>query len=163
MNRASGPLDYRSLSEFRYQLRCFLLFSEQKARDAGIEPQQHQLLLALKGLPEGKRPTLGVLADRLQLKHHTVVGLADRLVRRKLVVRRKSPEDGREILLEATAGGERLLERLSEAHRAELSAAAPALVRALEALIMKPAGPNGRSRARLAAPAARSRHGAPPR
>lgn len=132
---AAASRDYRALAEFRHQLRNFLAFSEEKARAAGVEPQQHQLLLALKGLPQGQRPTLRVLAERLRLKHHTVVGLVDRLVARKLVVRRKSPVDGREILVETTLAGERLLHVLSEAHRDELRAAGPELVRALEAIV----------------------------
>jgi DNA-binding MarR family transcriptional regulator len=128
-------LDYRALAEFRHQIRLFLMFSEREAREAGIEPQQHQLLLALKGLPEGQRPTIGVLAERLQLRHHTVVGLVDRLVAAKLVGRRASETDGREILVQITAGGERTLRALSLAHHSELRTAGPALVQALEALL----------------------------
>lgn len=136
--RTACAPDYRALAEFRYQLRRFLSFSEARARTVAVEPQQHQLLLALKGLPDGQRPTVGALAERLQLKHHTVVGLVDRLVARKLVVRRKSETDGREILVETTLQGERLLRNLSEAHEAELAMAGPALVRALEAIVGKP-------------------------
>ncbi|HEX7672053.1 MAG TPA: MarR family winged helix-turn-helix transcriptional regulator [Polyangiaceae bacterium] len=128
-------LDYRALAEFRHQIRLFLMFSESEAREAGIEPQQHQLLLALKGLPEGQRPTIGVLAERLQLRHHTVVGLVDRLVVAKLVTRLASETDGREILVRITAGGERTLRALSLAHHEELRTLGPALVRALESLL----------------------------
>jgi DNA-binding MarR family transcriptional regulator len=135
--RAWRELDYRALAEFRYQLRRFLIFSEAIAREAGIEPQQHQLLLALRGLPEGARPNIRVLAERLQLKHHTVVGLVDRLVRRKLVTREKSDVDRREILVRVSPTGERLLESLSEAHRSELATRGPALVRALEAIVAR--------------------------
>ena len=60
--------EYQALAEFRYQLRCFLRFSEQAARTVGLEPQQHQLLLALKGLPEGRIATVGELAERLQIQ-----------------------------------------------------------------------------------------------
>ncbi|HYX50470.1 MAG TPA: helix-turn-helix domain-containing protein, partial [Ktedonobacteraceae bacterium] len=74
--------EYQTLAEFRYQLRRFLRFSEQAARAAGLEPQQHQLLLALKGLPEGRKATIGALAERLQLTHHSTVELVDRLVER---------------------------------------------------------------------------------
>jgi DNA-binding MarR family transcriptional regulator len=103
-----------------------------------MEPQQHQLLLALKGLPEGQRPTIRALAERLQLKHHTVVGLLDRLARGDLVVRHKSATDAREVLVQMTLNGERVLRRLSEAHQSELRTAGPALVRALEAIVSKP-------------------------
>jgi len=128
-------LDYRTLAEFRHELRRFLNFSEEKARALGMAPQQHQLLLALKGLPSDRRPTIRVLAERLLLRHHTVVGLVDRLVARKLVTRRKSDADGREILVELTLDGEQVLRRLTEAHRAELATAGPALVRALEGIV----------------------------
>jgi DNA-binding MarR family transcriptional regulator len=114
-----------------------MIFSEEKCRAAGMEPQQHQLLLALKGLPRGTRPTIRALADRLQLKHHTVVGLLDRLARRNLVARRKSDADGREILVQLTLSGERVLRRLAEAHQAELRTAGPALVQSLEAIVAR--------------------------
>jgi DNA-binding MarR family transcriptional regulator len=74
--------DYRALAEFRYQIRRFLSFSETAARAAGIEPQQHQLLLALKGLPPSHRPNIKSLAERLCVKHHTAVALVDQLVLR---------------------------------------------------------------------------------
>jgi len=127
--------DYRALAELRHQIRRFLTFSEREARAVGIEPQQHQLLLALKGLPGDRRPTVGVLAERLQLRHHSVVGLVDRLVAAGLASRRSNAEDGREVLLAITARGERLLRRLSLAHQAELQAAGPALLEALATIV----------------------------
>src|SRR5881409_2559150 len=87
--------DYQALAEFRYQIRRFLRFSEQMARAAGIEPQQHQLLLAVKGLPEGRRAIIGELADRLQLQHHSVVELVDRLEERGFVQRNRDEGDQR--------------------------------------------------------------------
>ena len=130
-----GSIDYRALAELRHQIRCFLTFSEQEARTAGLEPQQHQLLLAVKGLPEGARPTVSTLAERLRLRHHTVVGLVDRLVTAKLAARRQSKQDRREILVELTPKGERVLRGLSVLHQAELRSAAPALLDALEAIV----------------------------
>jgi DNA-binding MarR family transcriptional regulator len=135
---AEADLDYRALAELRYQIRRFLTFSEREARTAQINPQQHQLLLALKGLPQGQRPTISVLAERLQLKHHTVVGLVDRLARASLAVRRPSIADGREILVQVAPKGERLLRTLSRSHRAELQTVGPALVEALDALLAAP-------------------------
>jgi DNA-binding MarR family transcriptional regulator len=132
--KAAG-IDYRLLAELRYQIRRFLTFSEQEARAAGLEPQQHQLLLAVKGLPESERPTVSVLADRLRLRHHTVVGLIDRLVAAKLAVRRPGKTDRREILVHLTARGERILRTLALLHQAELQTAAPALLTALEAIV----------------------------
>ena len=127
-------LEYRTFAEFRHHLRRFLNFSETAARSAGIEPQQHQLLLALKGLPAELRPTIGTLAERLQLKHNSAVELVQRSIESGLVQRRPSPLDGREVLLRITAHGERLLRRLSIAHRAEMRSAAPLLIRSLQAL-----------------------------
>ncbi len=130
----TGAVDYRALAEFRYQIRRFLRFSEDAARAAGLEPQQHQLLLAVKGLPEGKEPTIGELADRLQIRHHSVVELIDRLESRGLVRRQRSSEDRRKVRVELTPEGERILESLTVEHRNELEAAGPALLRALEEL-----------------------------
>lgn len=126
--------DYRALAEFRHQLRRFLKFSEDAAQAAGLEPRQHQCLLALKGLPPGVRPTIGALAERLQLRHHSVVGLVDRLVQAGLVTRQPNVEDRREMLVALTPAAERALGRLSLAHRDELRQAAPALRAALAQL-----------------------------
>ena len=79
--------DFRAMAELRYQIRRFMRFSENAAQQAGMEPQQHQLLLALKGLPRGMKPTINALAERLQLQHHSTVGLVDRLVERGFLVR----------------------------------------------------------------------------
>lgn len=128
---------YRALAEVRYRIRCFLRFSEAAARKAGLEPQQHQLLLALKGLPAGLRPTIGVLAERLQVRPHSAVELANRLSKTGFVVRRRDriSEDRREVLLRLTAKGERVLHELTVHHRAELMADGPALIRALEGVL----------------------------
>ena len=104
--------EYRKLEEFRYQIRRFLNFSEAAARASGIEPQQHQALLALKGMPQGCVPTIGHLADRLLLKHHSAVGLVDRLQTLGLLTREPSPDDARQVLLRLSAKGERILHRL---------------------------------------------------
>ena len=127
--------EYRALAELRYLVRRFLNFSEAAARAAKIEPQQHQLLLALKGMPSHRRPTIGTLAARLQLHHNSAVELAQRAIERGLVVRRNSEADRREVLLFITPRGERLLRRLSLAHKTELRSAGPVLARALDALI----------------------------
>ncbi|MEZ0228218.1 MAG: MarR family transcriptional regulator [Planctomycetota bacterium] len=129
------PPDYQALAEVRHQIRRFLAFSERAALDAGLEPAQHQLLLAIVGLPRGTRPTIGALAERLLLKHHSAVELAGRLVRRRLVRRARSDQDGREVLLEVTAQGHRLLARLSVVHSSELRTRGPDLVKALQPLI----------------------------
>ena len=79
--------DFKAMAELRYQIRKFLRFSENAARQAGIEPQQHQLLLAIRGLPDAVSPTIGVLAERMQLQHHSTVELVDRLVDRNFLCR----------------------------------------------------------------------------
>jgi len=123
--------DYQSLAELRYQIRCFLSFSEQAARAAGLEPRQHQLMLGLKGLPRHVRPTIGELAERLQIQHHSAVELVNRLVAAGYVRRARAGEDRREVLLALNPKGERVLRQLSLHHRAELRSAGPALVKAL--------------------------------
>jgi DNA-binding MarR family transcriptional regulator len=136
---SSGPtevgVDYRALSEFRYQIRRFLRFSEQAAREAGLEPQQHQLLLTIRGLPPGAEPTVSELAERLQIRHHSVVELIDRLEGRQLVSRRRAEHDRRKVLVELTPEGDHMLRSLTTAHQAELQTAGPELLRALSALI----------------------------
>ena len=126
---------FRSLSEFRHQVRCFLRFSEDAARAHGIEPQQHQLLLAIKGLPRRKIPTIGELADRLQIKHHSAVDLIDRLERTGRIVREPGTKDRRQVLIRLTPEGERILRDLSEEHQVELGKVGPKLMRALGAAI----------------------------
>ena len=129
---------YRRLAEFRHQIRQFLHVSEQAARTNGIEPQQHQLMLAIKGLPEGARPTVTTLAQRLCLKHHSAVELVNRLVERGAAMRRQSQEDRREVLVELTPLGEEILDKLKELHMQELQTKSPELCRDLQAIVDSP-------------------------
>jgi DNA-binding MarR family transcriptional regulator len=126
---------YRKLAEFRYRIRQFLRFSEEAARLSGIEPQQHQFLLAIKGLPEGTRPTVRAVSSRLCLRHHSTVELINRLVEHGAVKRRHSKEDRREVLVELTPHGEQLLRMLSVLHWDELQNSGPALSEALQAVV----------------------------
>jgi DNA-binding MarR family transcriptional regulator len=126
--------DYRCLAAFRFEIRKFLAFSEQAARDAGIEPQQHQLLLAVRGLPEGVRPTIRAVAERLVVQHHTTVALVDKLEARGLIRRERSLRDRREVLLRLTSEGDAMLRKLSALHRRQLQVAGPAMIMALSAL-----------------------------
>ena len=139
--------DYRALAEFRYQIRRFLRFSEQAAREAGLEPQHHQLLLAIKGLPLGSEARVGVLAERLQLQHHSAVELVERLVQKGLITKARGSEGGREGFVQLTAAGERVLSRLTLHHRDELRSMAPALASALRriAIQSKPGRPHRRA------------------
>lgn len=124
--------EYRALAELRYQIRKFLAFSERAARGAGIEPQQHQLLLAIKGLPESLRPTIGALAERLCVEHQTAVALVDKVVERGFARRRPSETDRRQVLVDLTEAGEELLRGLSVMHREQFRHVGPTLVRALD-------------------------------
>ena len=134
--------DYQELAEFRYQLRRFLHFSEIRAREHDIEPQQHQALLALKGLPAGSKPTIGELANRLVLRHHTAVELMNRLESSGFVRRLPDPDDGRQILLQLTPEGTAKLRSLSLAHRDELRLKGPELARALRTILRGSAEPH---------------------
>ena len=126
---------YRQLAEFRCRIRQFLRFSEEAARSQGIEPQQHQLLLAIKGLPEGIPPTVKTLSHRLYLRHHSTVELVDRLVEHGAVKRRHNDQDHREVFVELTGHGQDLLHQLSILHTEELRVSGPALFEALGSVI----------------------------
>lgn len=122
----------RPLAEFRYQLRRFLQFSEQAAHQASLQPQQHQLLLQVAGAAEGAQVTIAYAAERLGLRHNSVVELVNRSVGEGLLVRHKDSADARCVLLELTSKGRRILRSLSEFHAQELNELAPRLIRALK-------------------------------
>jgi DNA-binding MarR family transcriptional regulator len=127
--------EFQELAEFRYQIRRFLRFSEDQARACGIEAQQHQLLLAIKGLPKGVRPTIGELASRMMIRHHSAVELVNRLAQQGAVQRVTADEDHREVHVRLTMTGETLLHRLSVAHHDELKAGGPELMKALSKVL----------------------------
>jgi DNA-binding MarR family transcriptional regulator len=129
-----SPDEYRALAEFRHQVRRFLCFSEEQVRAHGIEPQQHQLLLAIKGLPDGALATIGELAERLQLRHHSTVELVNRLEKHGHVSRELSKQDRRQVIVHLTVSGATVLRKLSLAHHQELETAGPRLARALGAI-----------------------------
>ncbi len=134
-NRDLSDAHYKALADFRLQLRKFLAFSEAAARSVGLEPRQHQLLLALRGLPDGVEPSVQALADQMVLKHHTVVELLDRLESAGLVRRERAADDRRRAEIAITARGSELLRRLSDAHLDELRSLAPELVGALHGVL----------------------------
>jgi DNA-binding MarR family transcriptional regulator len=136
MTSARHPrVDYATLADLRYQLRRFFGRREEAARSAGVEPQQYALLLQLKGL-EGRRPvTIGALAERLQIRHHSAVELVDRLVARRLVDRRRNGDDGRAVEVALRPAGQAVLRRLALYSTAELRSDGPALVSVLRRLI----------------------------
>jgi DNA-binding MarR family transcriptional regulator len=127
--------EFRALAEFRYRIRIFLNGSEEAARKAGLEPQQYALMLALRGLPGGAKPSIRELAERMQLRHHSVVELVDRLERRQYLRRERSRSDRRQVILHLTSRGEKILTRLARQRILELRTAAPALVQSLTTVI----------------------------
>ena len=123
--------DYQALAECRYQIRKFLHFSEQAVATAGLERGQYQLMLTIKGLPDGRRPRIREVAHRMQIQHHSAVELINRLEAGGYVRRERAEDDRREVLLALTAKGERVLGELALHHHEELRSAAPKLVAAL--------------------------------
>lgn len=120
--------DFEALARFRFGIRRYLRFSEDIVRRHGLTPQQYQLLLALKGFPGREWATVGELAERLQLRHHSTVELVNRAQRLKLVHRTSAPDDARVVRISLAPDGERVLDRLSTLHRAELERAGTSLV-----------------------------------
>ena len=123
--------EYLALGEFRYQLRRFLRNMEEATRSLGANPQQYQLILAIKGLPKEIEPTITQLAERMQLNHNSMVELADRCEEHKLLRRTRSAADRRQVSLSITPDGEALLRKLGVAARQELRDAGPTLVEAI--------------------------------
>jgi DNA-binding MarR family transcriptional regulator len=129
--------DYRALARFRYLIRHFLQFSEAAARGEGLEAQQHQMMLAIRAAEEAGGPTIGRLAEQLFIRHHSAVGLADRLEEHGLVARHRSEGDRRQVRLRLTERGEQVLEHLTQSHQAELRKLGPELVNALAGLLQE--------------------------
>ena len=126
--------EYETLADLRYSLRQFLHFSEESALAAGITPQQHQALLAIKGFRERNRVTVGELAERLQIRHHSAVGLANRLAANGFIKRKPDPTDRRQVCLSLTARSEAVLESLSAAHKEQLRRVGPQIESLLKRL-----------------------------
>jgi DNA-binding MarR family transcriptional regulator len=124
----------RALAAFRYQLRIFLHFSEEAAHDAGLQPQQHQLLLQIAGIAEGEEATVAYAAERLGLRHNSTVELVDRSVAQGLLLRAEDPGNRRRILLRITPHGEEVLRQLSAFHAHELHDLAPELLRSIRGI-----------------------------
>jgi DNA-binding MarR family transcriptional regulator len=127
--------DYAALAEFRYRIRLFLTASEEAARGAGIEPEQYQLLLAVCGMPAGRAATIRALAERLQVRHNTVVERVDRMCALGLLKRSRSAEDHRAVNVALTARGVRVFEKLATQRLHEMRKSGPELVGALSKVI----------------------------
>lgn len=134
-HRPLNMAEYQALAEFRYQLRRFVRNMEEHARAIGHHPQQYQLLLAIKGLPKGQAPAIGVLAERMQLNHNSTVELIDRCEKRGLVRRVKDARDRRMVTLAITPDGEQLLWKQASAARQELQTVGPVLAESIRQLM----------------------------
>lgn len=128
---AVSSAEYQALAEFRHQLTAFLRRRRRAAEDVGLEPQQYELLLAIKGLADEKQPTVKQIAEQLQIQHHSAVELASRLAKRGLVRRDRSPHDRRAVFLSVTSAGEKLVEQIVQYSFQQLEEEAPALLKAL--------------------------------
>jgi DNA-binding MarR family transcriptional regulator len=130
-DRRAHGVDYKALAQFRYQLRKFLSFSKAAASKAGLTPQQHQALLAIKGFSGPNSISVGDLAQFLFIRHHTAVELMDRITKLGLVKRVVDNDDCRRVLLKLTRRGELRLQAVSKMNFEELRSAGPALTRIL--------------------------------
>jgi DNA-binding MarR family transcriptional regulator len=157
MKKQLSQPDYESLAELRRQIRCFLHFSEQAARNSGLEPHQHQFLLTVRGLPARVRPRVGEIAERLQIRHNTAVELANRLVHGDYIRRHRRLDDRREVLLSLTPKGERILRQLSLHHKNELHLQGPLLLKALRRVMQHAPATRRHSRAVASAKLASSK------
>lgn len=133
-SRALREAEYIALAEFRYQIRKFQRHMQEQVREVGLNPQQYQLVLAVRGLPAGHAPTIGALAERMQLNHNSTVELVDRCERRGLLRRERAGLDRRQVTLNITNRGENLLRKLGSAARGELLGNGPSLVDAVQRL-----------------------------
>jgi DNA-binding MarR family transcriptional regulator len=157
MSKGKNPkplteLEYLALAEFRYQLRRFLRHMEEAARGLKTNPQQYQLVLAIKGLPRTAEPTISCLAERMQLNHNSMVELVDRCEENGLLRRTRSGNDRRQVTLSITPEGEGMLRRLAAAARQELRDMGPTLVDSILRLTSEGRAPKEAS----AAPAGRA-------
>jgi DNA-binding MarR family transcriptional regulator len=129
--------EYRALAELRHRIRMFLREGDETALSEGLEPQQYQMLLAIRGLDEGELATVGTLAERLAIRHHSAVELIDRLERRGFVKRLREKEDRRQVRVLLLPRGEKALAVVVKARITELRASGSALVGAIQALLKK--------------------------
>jgi DNA-binding MarR family transcriptional regulator len=134
-NKKLSRPEYKALAEFRYQIRRYLRFMEEKARAGGYHPQQYQLLLAMEGLPDGRTPSIKTLAERMQLNHNSTVELVDRCEKRGLLRRTRESMNRREVTLAATPAGIRMMEDQASASRSELREIGPFLFASLKRLM----------------------------
>jgi len=140
MNKKVRAAEYAALAEIRYRIRQFVRGSDTAALESGLEPQQYQLLLALHTFPNPADASIRALSERLYLKHHSTVGLVDRLEARGYVKRLPSKRDQRQVIVALRPGGKQALERVVSQRLHELRESGPDLIRALTAVLRKSEG-----------------------
>jgi DNA-binding MarR family transcriptional regulator len=139
--KAISEIDYRALATFRYHIRKYLAHSENAARTAGLEPRQYELLLAIRSLSDGERPTIGALAEQLHLRHHSTVELVNRAEQKGLVRRKRLAENRSYVLVEITEKGKHSLDKVLSGRLKELRSAGPMLAKILSDLSGPKNGP----------------------
>ena len=137
MKRDRTLTGYRAIAEIRFLIRRFLNNTDKVATAAGVEPQQYVALLQLRGLPPDQQPTIGALAERMQLRHHSVGELVDRMEKQGLLRRERAADDRRHVLLRISPRGERVLDRIVRNRIAELRTTGKDLVRSLGVVLRK--------------------------
>ena len=157
MSKKIRTAEFRALAELRYRIRLFLKEGDAAAREAGLEPQQYLLLLAIRGLAPEVPAKIQTFAERLALKHHSAVELVDRLEQRGLVRRTRSKEDRRQVLVSLLPRGEKLLERVVQQRIGELRASGRELVKAIDALLRDGSARNSTGRLQNISPREGSR------
>jgi len=123
--------DYEALAAFRYALRKFFRFSEEAAAQSGLSIRQYQALLTIRGFPGRDEVTIGEIAEWLQIRHHSAVGLVDRLALQHLVTRKRGKADKRQVYIRLTSKGKKILEKLAMLNKQELMRLQPELSRAI--------------------------------
>jgi DNA-binding MarR family transcriptional regulator len=127
-------MDFETLATFRYQIRKFLRFSKDLLGAEDLTPDQYQALLAIRASSARGKLSIRELAEQLQVRHHSTVGIVDQLVRREAVAREVAPTDRRKILLALTEKGEEMIQRLAPPHRDELNRLSPEMIQTLQRL-----------------------------
>lgn len=130
--------EFETLAAFRYQVRKFLRFSKDLLSAEDLTPDQYQALLAIRAFSDQQKLSIRDLAEQLQVRHHSTVGIVDQLVSRAAVVRQVSPDDRRKVLLTLTPKGEELVARLAPPHRQELTRLCPEMIETLQRLCATP-------------------------
>ena len=129
--------EYRALAELRYRIRLFLREGDATALAEGLEPQQYQMLLAIRGLDDGETATVGTLAERLAIKHHSAVELIDRLEKHGFVKRLRDKADRRQVHVVLLPRGEKALATVVKGRIQELRTSGQALAAAIQALLKR--------------------------